>query len=67
MQPSLMQLKSSEQGSVLIPVIAFVLLASVFITLGLDYLELRSPADDKRRTLEDINLISSEIASYAQK
>ena len=67
MQPSINSSELSQQGSILIPVIAFVLLASVFISLGLDFLELRSPEEDRRRTIADINLISSEIASYAQK
>lgn len=67
MQPPLTRADLSQQGSILIPVIAFLLLASVFLSLGLDFLELRSPEEDKRRTIADINLISSEIASFAQK
>lgn len=66
MQSSLKK-SAAQKGSILIPVIAFILLAGVFLSLGLDYLELRSPEDDRRRTISDINFLSGEIASYVQK
>lgn len=56
-----------QNGSALIAVIAFLVLASVFLSLGLDFLQLRSPQEDRRRTISDANIIVAELSSYVQK
>lgn len=66
MQPSLTQ-ENRQSGSILIVVLGFIMVASVFLTFGVDFLKLRSPTEDKRQTLADMDILINEIASYVQK